>query len=350
MSASPLVSVNMPAFNAGKYIAEAIQSVIDQTYQNWELIIINDFSTDNTKEEIAKFNDPRIKVFNNSQNEGIVYTRNRALHYSQGKYVAVLDADDVFLPEKLSRQVEFMETHDNYGMVGTGFRFIYQETQELSDYYCWYAKAEYFPAILLFNNFFVHSTTLFRTTLAKDILYKPLIKGCAPGEEYQLFVEIALTHKIYNLNHDLARYRQHKEGISKTREDKINEYIDIIVRNQLKRLRVYPTTEQLTLHKSIHFAFSDLKPSHISGIKKWMNMLLQQNKKFNIYDNYFEEYLARKWYDIAKFNANFGLSMLFRFYSSKLSLNGSILFSEHKFLIERCLYEFKSNLFRKRDA
>ena len=81
-------------------------------------------------------------------------------------------------------------------MVGSAFRFLYQETNNLSKVTCWYAKTEYFPAILLFNNFFVHSSTMFRTHLAKDILYKPLIKGCAPGEEYQLFVEFTRTNKI----------------------------------------------------------------------------------------------------------------------------------------------------------
>ena len=72
MNMEPLVSVNMAAYNAGPYIAEAIQSVIGQTYQNWELIIVNDCSTDNTTEEINKFNDPRIHVFKNEQNEWIV--------------------------------------------------------------------------------------------------------------------------------------------------------------------------------------------------------------------------------------------------------------------------------------
>lgn len=344
---TPLVSVNMAAYNAAPYIAEAIQSVINQTFRNWELIIINDCSTDTTAAEIAKFKDPRIKVFHNEQNEGIVYTRNRALHYSQGKYVAVLDADDVFLPEKLAVQVEFLENHTDYGMVGSAFRFIYQETNTLSDILCWYAKPEYFPAILLFNNFFVHSSVMFKTELAKNILYKPLVKGCAPGEEYQLFVEIARTHKIYNINKELVHYRQHTAGISKIREDKINEYIDIIVKSQLKRLNIIPDKEQFELHKSIHFAFSELSFSHIKNIKKWMNYLIAQNEKFQVYDHFFEEYLALKWYDIAKFNANFGLNMLFIYLSSSLAWHNGITWSKRRFLLERCLYEFKIRLFKK---
>ena len=347
---SPLISVNMAAFNADRYIAEAIQSVISQTFQNWELIIINDCSTDNTAEEISKFRDERIKVFHNQQNEGIVYTRNRGLHYSQGKYVAVLDADDVFLPEKLSVQFNFLENHNGYGLVGSAFRFIDDESQKISDVTCWYAKAEHFPAILIFNNFFVHSSTMFLTQLAKDILYKPLLKGCAPGEEYQLFVEIARTHKIYNINQELTYYRQHPSSISKVREDKINEYIDLIILNQLKRLHIFPDNKELALHKSIRFAFDNLELSYIKNIKNWLQQLVQQNKNLVVYGDFFEEYLASKWYEIAKFNAGYGIKMLLLFYSSPLAFNSIIDMGKRKFLHSRCLYEAKNKLFKNKYA
>ena len=343
----PLISVNMAAFNAGNYIAEAIQSVISQTFQNWELIIINDCSTDNTADEISKFRDERIKVFHNQQNEGIVYTRNRALHYSQGRYIAVLDADDVFLPKKLSVQVNFLEKNNDYGMVGSAFRFIDNESKKISDVTCWYAKAEHFPAILLFNNFFVHSSIIFRTQIGKDILYKPLVKGYAPGEEYQLFVEIARTHKIYNINQELTYYRQHSSGISKVREDKINEYIDLIILNQLKKLNIFPDNEEMKLHKSIRFAFDNLELSFIKNIKTWLQKLVQQNNNLLVYDDFFEEYLALKWYEIAKFNAGYGIKMLLLFYSSRLAFNSIIDTEKRKFLHSRCLYEFKSKLLKK---
>ena len=342
---TPLVSVNMAAYNAAPYIAEAIQSVINQTFQTWELIIINDCSTDSTVAEIAKFSDPRIKVFHNEQNEGIVYTRNRALHYSQGKYIAVLDADDVFLPEKLTVQVDFMEKHDDYGMVGTGFRFLYEETKTLSNHFCWYAKAEYFPAILLFNNSFVHSSVMVRTALAKKILFKPLVKGFSPCEDYQLFAVLANSYKIYNINQELVHYREHTQGISKSKNDKINEYTDKIIISQLKLLKVNPTAEELRLHKSICLAFDNLEWEQIKYIKKWILYLIKKNNSSKIYDRYFDEYLALRWYEIAKFNANYGISMLFMFYSSSLSLHPVIDLKKRRFLLERCLYEFKIKLF-----
>jgi len=335
----------MAAYNAGNYIAEAILSVINQTWQNWELIIINDCSTDNTASEIARFKDERIKVFHNEQNEGIVYTRNRALHYSQGKYVAVLDADDVFLPEKLAVQVDFLERNQDYAMVGTGFGYINEKSIPIEGSSKLLAKAEHFPAILLFNNYFVHSSVMYKTNLGKQILYKPLVKGFSPSEEYQLFVQFAKTHKVCNLSEKLTLYRQHQSGISKKREDKINEYIDRIIVSQLKPLKINPTTEELKLHKSIRFAYDNLEWIHIGEIKNWIMKLIRQNKSCEIYDGYFDEYLALKWYEIAKFNANYGLQMLITFHSCSLSLHPVIDWEKRKFLMERCLYEFKVKLF-----
>lgn len=342
---SPLVSINMAAYNAAPYIAEAIQSVINQTFQNWELIIINDCSTDTTAAEIAKFNNPRIKVFHNEQNEGIVYTRNRALHYSQGKYIAVLDADDIYLPEKLKTQVTFLENNADYGMVGSAFRLINENSVPAEKPTSLYAKAEYFPAILLFNNFFAHSSVMMRTSLAKEILYKPLVKGYSPSEEYQLFTEIAKTHKVYNLKEELVYYREHSIGISKLRADKIDEHIDLIVKKQLGQLHIIPNSEELELHKSIRFAFDNLEWNHITAINNWIKKLTAHNRLYKIYNSYFEEYLASKWYEVAKFNANFGIRMLIQYYSSPLSFNAVISFEQRNFLLQRCLYEFKRKLF-----
>ena len=107
----PLVSVNMVSFNSEKYIAESIQSILNQTYKNFELIIVNDGSTDNTLLEINNFNDSRIVIINNRKNFGIPYSRNIALRASNGKYVAIQDSDDVSLKERLHIQVNYLESN-----------------------------------------------------------------------------------------------------------------------------------------------------------------------------------------------------------------------------------------------
>ena len=98
---SDLVSIIMPSYNTAQYIAETIQSVINQTYQNWELIIVDDCSSDDTDIVVGKIKDPRIKYIKNQRNSGAAVSRNRALRMANGRWVAFLDSDDLLKPEKL---------------------------------------------------------------------------------------------------------------------------------------------------------------------------------------------------------------------------------------------------------
>lgn len=109
-----LVSIVMPSYNTANYIGESINCVINQTYKNWELIIVDDCSTDNTDEIIKKFlNDKRIKYFKNNKNSGAAISRNKALREAKGKWIAFLDSDDLWVPEKLEKQVNFMEKNNH---------------------------------------------------------------------------------------------------------------------------------------------------------------------------------------------------------------------------------------------
>lgn len=99
-----LVSIIMPSYNTAQYIAETIQSVINQTYQNWELIIVDDCSTDNTDIVIGEIKDPRIRYIKNEKNSGAAVSRNRALREANGRWVAFLDSDDLWKPEKLENR------------------------------------------------------------------------------------------------------------------------------------------------------------------------------------------------------------------------------------------------------
>lgn len=120
-----LVSIIMPTYNCARFIRESIDSVLAQTYTNWELIIVDDSSTDNTAEMVANFNDPRIHYLRNEQNEGAALTRNKALRAAKGRYIAFLDSDDLWHPDKLERQIAFMEQN--------GYAFTYHEYTEIDE-------------------------------------------------------------------------------------------------------------------------------------------------------------------------------------------------------------------------
>lgn len=105
----PKISVVMPAYNAEKYIGKSIDSILNQTYGDFEFIIINDGSKDSTKEIILSYSDNRIVYLENEINSGIVVTLNKGLEYATGEYIARMDADDIAVAERLEKQIEFME-------------------------------------------------------------------------------------------------------------------------------------------------------------------------------------------------------------------------------------------------
>ncbi len=120
-----LVSIIMPTYNCGRFIDESIRSVLAQTYKDWELIIVDDCSTDNTAEIVGQYTDPRIRYMRNERNMGAALTRNRALREAKGRYIAFLDSDDLWLPEKLEKQIAFMEQN--------GYAFTYHEYTEIDE-------------------------------------------------------------------------------------------------------------------------------------------------------------------------------------------------------------------------
>ena len=125
-----LVSIIMPSYNTAQYIAESIESVLAQTYTNWELIIVADCSSDNTDEIVMKFDDKRIKYLKNEINSGAAVSRNRALKEAGGKWIAFLDSDDLWYPEKLEKQIKFMTDNDYHFSYTEYERFNENEKEE----------------------------------------------------------------------------------------------------------------------------------------------------------------------------------------------------------------------------
>ncbi len=118
-----LVSIVMPSYNTAQYIAKSIQSVINQTYHNWELIIVDDCSTDDTDAVVADISDTRIRYLKNEKNSGAAVSRNYALREAKGRWIAFLDSDDLWMPEKLEKQINFMEKN--------GYSFSYTNYEEI---------------------------------------------------------------------------------------------------------------------------------------------------------------------------------------------------------------------------
>ena len=127
-----LVSIIMPVYNLEKYIASSIQSILKQTYSNIELIIVDDCSTDNSYEIARTFKDERIRLFRNSENRGVVYSRNFAISKAKGVYIALNEGDDISHPRRIEYQVSYMEQYRDIGVLGT-FAFVNDAEGKIRD-------------------------------------------------------------------------------------------------------------------------------------------------------------------------------------------------------------------------
>jgi glycosyltransferase involved in cell wall biosynthesis len=213
----PQVSIQMCTFNRAHYIPQSIESVLTQTFTNWELLILDDASTDNTKDVVSKYlNDPRIKYIKNEDNLGIARNRNKGLDLSIGEYIAVLDSDDYWIDNtKLEKQIKFLENNPEYTLVGTNIIIIDETGKELNKTNF---KNSYLDIknVLLLQNQIAQSTVLYRKNSVLELGgYSDKYMVC---DDYDLWLNIAGKFKIRNLPDFTTKYLEHSHGISKEKK------------------------------------------------------------------------------------------------------------------------------------
>ncbi|HMC84996.1 MAG TPA: glycosyltransferase family 2 protein [Chitinophagaceae bacterium] len=291
----PLVSVVMPVYNAEKYLQSTIDSIINQDYPNLEIIVINDGSTDDSKKIILHNKEPRIKYFENTENSGIVKTRNRGLDEAKGEYIAVMDSDDIAFPERIKKQVDFLEKNPEYGMCGTYFQTIDGNDKLL--------KNVHFPSndrdarsYLIVKNCFCHSTVMMRSKLAKELKYDT---GYDVVEDYQLWYKLSRVSKIINLPVYTTYYRVHGNNISTTRNNHMFDMVNIINSQILDGLNINYSVEELNIHSNSLISNKSFfeEKQKLAELENWVLKLLSEIKKNKNNYNEFIVYkiLAKKW-------------------------------------------------------
>jgi glycosyltransferase involved in cell wall biosynthesis len=213
MSTAALVSVVLPVYNCPDYIGEAIKSILDQTFKYFEFIIIDDGSTDNTSEVIQTFNDPRIHFFR-QQNQGLAATLNRGIEMAHGKYIARQDQDDISLPERLEKQVIYLDSHPECGMVGT-WAEIWVEKEKTRQVHQHPSDNKTLQYELLFDNPFVHSSMMLRKSVLDKVGRYSIDRKRQPPEDYELWSRIARHFQVANIPEILQVYRDTPGSMSK---------------------------------------------------------------------------------------------------------------------------------------
>lgn len=204
-----LVSIIMPTWNTERFIAEAIQSVLNQTYQNWELLIVDDCSTDNTEQVVASFKDDRIKYFHNEESCGAALTRNRAMREAQGEWIAFLDSDDLWMPEKLEKQIAFMR-ENGYTLSFTEYEKIDEESKPLNMYVSGPEKVD---KRKMYHYDYIGQLTMMYSAKEFGLIQ---IKDIEKNNDYAIRLQLYKKPGTcaYLLKENLAKYRVRKVSIS----------------------------------------------------------------------------------------------------------------------------------------
>jgi len=219
------ISVIMPVYNGEKYLREAVDSILAQTFTDFEFIIVDDGSTDATAQILDSYTDPRIIRINNRQNVGLSTSLNNGIALAKGEYIARMDADDISLPERFEKQVAFLNCHLSIGVVGSAIQKI-NDLGEIIGIASLPTDPELMEWVLLFGSPFVHPSVMMRTDVVINLGGYSTKYNAA--QDYEFWGRFSKHTKLANLSECLLFYRIHTESISinsRTNQDNLSRNI-----------------------------------------------------------------------------------------------------------------------------
>lgn len=232
------ISVIMPVYNEEKHLREAIDSILNQTFENYEFIIVDDASTDNSVNIIQSYVDKRVILIRNEHNVGNYPSRNKGLELAVGKYICVMDADDVAYPQRLRLQFDYLEAHPDVSGIGANFVFLNSDMKR-----CLPFSYEQLRICLLQDNVFLHSSLMIRAGVME--MYGGYDEKYRYSSDYDLMSRLALSEKVENLPDILMMYRWHESQISQLHKNEQKAYADEIRRKyQLEFINRYKNANQ----------------------------------------------------------------------------------------------------------
>lgn len=313
---APKVSVVMPVFNAEAYLAKAIRSILEQSYRDFELLMINDGSSDKSAEIMSSFKDPRIRIITNEYNTGLREVLNQGVRESHGTYIARMDSDDIARGDRLSKQVAFLDTHPDFIMVGTQAEIINENDKATGIAWKESIASEEMPSALLFHNRFVHPSILVRKNALPP---EPFRAELTPAEDYDLWLRLSKAGKLWNLPQILLYYRQHGKNISLEKSQEKNSALDRIAREQLNILGINASGEEILIHRTNYGYKGDNLEKFLEAREQWLRRLIDANNTSKQFDSdIFKKVVARQWLISCAANTGRGVNVWKKFWRSEL--------------------------------
>lgn len=332
MSRTVEVSVIMSAYNSARYLKAAMDSILSQTFTNFEFIIINDGSSDSTENVIRAYADNRIVYIKNPKNLGLIASLNKGLERASGKYIARMDADDVALSDRLKDQLAVFAQHPDAVVTGSDYyllsedKLILQKNMNDSDYQ---------KTILLFSTCFAHPTVMMRNIFKETGLRYD--ERFPHTEDYRLWTELSFRGTFYNVDKPLLKYRDHAGQISVTRREEQYETSAGIRKDYLQRLGFSFSPEEFETHCLIGNNTKILSMRLLLDVESWLNSLVHQNNELQKFGQAsFNKAIYKYWLDSCG-NTSLGLKAFRQFTRSDLSALCKITLTERVKLLAKCI-------------
>ncbi|MES1937243.1 glycosyltransferase family 2 protein [Salinisphaera hydrothermalis] len=296
---APRVSVVIPTYNSARYLDDAIQSVLAQDYADFELLVVDDASTDDTADHVARYRDPRVRYLRNDTQRGIAGARNRGIDAARGEFIASLDGDDRAYPSRLSCQVAFLDAHPDHAAVGSWARWMDAEgrarpgvTRRPTD---WRDAS----AQLIYKSSLQQPSVTARAAILAEYRYDESFRL---SSDYELWTRIATHHRLASQPRALVRCRRHTRSTTRSQHDGVIACQRRIFARQLDRLGLRYRDEDLEGHRLLWRPGKrgdELSRDTLAWAEDWLMRLAAANARERCYpDAAFRAVLGWGWCQI----------------------------------------------------
>jgi len=312
---SPRVSVIVPAWNVANYIGDTIESLLAQTYVDFEIIIVDDCSEDNTYDVAFRYSDSRIRIIRHEVNQGPARARNTGIRNAKGEFIALLDADDLAYPKRLELQVAALDADPRLVMIGSHVSLMTDAGVRLRNIWKRPVTAEETAICLIFRNT-LSAVYMFRKSMMPEDGYRSL----KVSEDYDFNIRMAQRGWINNLNEPLSWVRVRRSGLTGQFSHSMLEFHKQIAKEYLEHLGLCPTDRELEVNT--HIGELNLEPSVelLEDVEAWLIKLATANDRLHKYDTtIFWMICGKEWFEVCKFATPLGIHVLKIYNASPLS-------------------------------
>ncbi len=310
MEVNPKISVIMPVYNGEKYLREAIDSILKQTFTDFEFIILNDGSIDKTEEIILSYDDHRIVYVKNESNLKVEETLNKGIQLAKGEYIARMDADDISLPERFEKQLKVMEKNPNIDICGSWMQ-RFNDHGDINIRHNVETHDE-IKVHMLFYTAFAHNVLLIKKEFFEHYRY---IKQYDRAEDYDLWIRSIDQCSFYNIQEVLVKYRMHNAQVTQRSEDDINPAWIEVNKGYLDRIG-YSLNDK---ERECFYSLNRPQLNTYRKSEKLIKKILMHNEKSGYFDqDILKRELGKKYWYVINCNAHHGIKLFISYMSSPL--------------------------------